>query len=152
MKHLDSRLRQLTGYRMRRAMLPVLARVNDILAPLGLRRPTFSALIIIGENPGMQQVKLAELLAMEKPNLVQVIDDLEAAGFVERRRCAEDRRANALFVTDLGERIGESGLAKIVEFEAQCMSEFSAQEIETFQRMLDRVGQNARQSVAESKD
>lgn len=139
----DHSLRELTGYRMRRAMLPVLARVNELLAPLGLRRTTFSALVIVRDNPGMRQGELAELLAMEKPNLVNIIDKLEKAELIERRRSDEDRRVNALFVTEKGRRRCEAGLSEICEYEQSLTEGFEDQDVDALHTALDRIRRNA---------
>lgn len=128
---------------MRRAMIPVLARVNEVLAPLGLRRTTFSALVIARDNPGIRQNELAELLSIEKPNLVQLIDELERGDMIQRRRSEEDRRANTLFVTELGARKCEAGLVEIGKFEEGFTRGLDENEIKVLYKALDRIRANA---------
>jgi len=98
----DRALRDFVGYRMKRAFNAVQADVNAVLRPFGLRMVTFSALTLIGAREGMRQSALAELLAIEPPNLVILLDELEKAGLIRRQRAASDRRAHELVMTDAG--------------------------------------------------
>jgi MarR family transcriptional regulator for hemolysin len=52
---------------------------------------------------GMRMGVLAELVGVEVPSLVRQIDQLCAAGLVERRDDPTDRRAKALYLTDAGQ-------------------------------------------------
>lgn len=108
----DDSLRAFAGYTMKRAMAAIQADVNAALAPFGLRMVTFSALSVIAENPGLRQAQLADALAIERPNLVALVDELEAAGLVSRDRVATDRRAYALTPTRRGrETLGKATAA-----------------------------------------
>ena len=98
----DTTLRRFAGYGMKRAFNAIQADVNRTLKPFGLRMVTFSALSVIGENPGLSQAQLAAALSIERPNLVVLVDDLEQAGLITRDRLATDRRAYALNLTPEG--------------------------------------------------
>lgn len=49
---------------------------------------------------GMTQTELAALLDIEPMTLSRHVDRMEAAGLIERRPCANDRRVRRLHVTD----------------------------------------------------
>lgn len=98
----DTTLRGFTGYGMKRAFNAIQADVNAALAPLGLRMVTFSALVIVVDNPGLRQSQLAEALSIERPNLVLLVDDLERRGLITRDRAPDDGRAYALTATAQG--------------------------------------------------
>ena len=53
------------------------------------------------ENEGPQDL-LAECLAIERPNLVQILDELQRPGLIERARDARDRRVYLLRATPDG--------------------------------------------------
>ena len=110
MTEADSTLRTLTGYQLRRAAAPVQLLINQVLGRFGLRRTTFSALTLIVDNPGMSQAQLAEALAIERPNLVQIVGELEASGLIERRTADGDRRAYALQPTMKGRKLQHDAL------------------------------------------
>ena len=92
------------GYVLRRAQLAVFADFS-----LGQRGPVsrpgqFAVLSVIGRHPGLSQAQLCEALSIKRANLVAVLDQFEALGLARREACADDRRANRLYLTPSGER------------------------------------------------
>ncbi len=69
---------------------------------VGLSGMHFGALSIIDSAGPMSQQTLGELIGKDRTSVVAVVDDLEGAGLVERRRNPADRRAYALEVTRRG--------------------------------------------------
>lgn len=67
---------------------------------IGVTRPQWRALTALSRQEGMQQGALAELLEVEPITLCRMVDRLEEAGLVERRRDPADRRAWNLYLTD----------------------------------------------------
>ena len=65
---------------------------------LGLTRSQWQVLAHLAENEGIHQGGLAEILEVEPITLGRILDKLEAAGFVERRPHARDRRIWLLFL------------------------------------------------------
>ena len=58
---------------------------------IGVTRPQWRALTALSRQEGMQQGALAELLEVEPITLCRMVDRLEEAGLVERRRDPADR-------------------------------------------------------------
>ena len=78
--------------------------VDHAVAHLGLSQSLAAPIAMIGRaGNGIRPGMLAELLAIEGPSLVRSIDQLVAAGLVERRDDADDRRAKTLHLTRAGE-------------------------------------------------
>jgi DNA-binding MarR family transcriptional regulator len=69
--------------------------------PYGLEIRHFAALTALADGVPSQR-ELADRLRVSTPVVVEIVDSLEGAGFVERRRDPGDRRSNALVVTDTG--------------------------------------------------
>jgi len=67
---------------------------------LGLTRSQWQVLAYLAKNEGIHQGGLAELLEIEPITLGRIVDKLQAAGFVERRPHASDRRIWQLFLTE----------------------------------------------------
>lgn len=67
---------------------------------LGLTRSQWQVLAYLNRNEGIRQSGLAELLDVEPITLGRIVDRLEAAGLVERRPHASDRRLWLLHLTD----------------------------------------------------
>ncbi|MEO8361642.1 MAG: MarR family winged helix-turn-helix transcriptional regulator [Vicinamibacteria bacterium] len=58
------------------------------------------ALIHVSRNEGIRQVDLAEMMEVQPITLARLLDNLVAAGTVERRADPADRRAYRIFLTD----------------------------------------------------
>ena len=78
---------------------------------IGVTRAQWRTLFMLKRHEGINQGGLAELLEVEPITLCRMIDRLEEAGHVERRRDPSDRRAWRIFLTDqarpLIENLGE---------------------------------------------
>ncbi len=80
-------------------------RLEEMLAPYGLVLSQFEALAKIAFKPGMIQQELVSLLLMTKGNVGALLDRLESIGLVERRSDPNDRRANRLHLTVMGDKM-----------------------------------------------
>jgi DNA-binding MarR family transcriptional regulator len=69
---------------------------------LGMRLRQFVVLSYLSERQSVPQQELGEILCMDSNNLVLLLNELEAAGFAERRRDADDRRRHIVELTDGG--------------------------------------------------
>src|SRR3954469_10310566 len=66
----------------------------------GATRAQWLALKMISHSEGINQGRLADFLEVEPITACRMIDRLEEAGMVERRRDPSDRRAWQLFLTE----------------------------------------------------
>src|SRR5919199_3052669 len=66
---------------------------------LGLTRAQWQVLAHLAEREGIHQGALAEILEIEPITLVRILDRLQAAGLIERRPHARDRRIWLLHLT-----------------------------------------------------
>jgi MarR family transcriptional regulator, transcriptional regulator for hemolysin len=57
----------------------------------------------------LTQIELARLSDLDKTTMVVTLDDLEEAGYAERRPSRADRRARVVVVTDEGRRLVAAG-------------------------------------------
>jgi DNA-binding MarR family transcriptional regulator len=67
---------------------------------LGLTRAQWWVLNHLYRHEGASQAELAEILEIERPSLGRLLDRLEEKGWVERRPCAQDRRAKRVYLTE----------------------------------------------------
>ncbi len=112
----------IVGYRLRRAQLSVFQRFLSAFEALDLRPAEYSALALIGDNPGRKQTEIAEILGIKRANFVALINGLEGRGLTERRTAPGDRRANALYLTKEGERFLARARKVQDDFEADCIA------------------------------
>jgi MarR family transcriptional regulator for hemolysin len=98
-------LRRLTAQLLRLARV-YRREVNRALAEVGLSDARALAVLQIARaGGGMRQGALAEELGIEGASLVPLLDQLSAAGLVERTTDPTDRRAKTLHVTEQGDRM-----------------------------------------------
>jgi len=82
-------------------------RVNQELTNHNISTATALPIIMLmRQGKPMRQCELAEVLGIEGPSLVRVIDGMEQSGFVERITDPSDRRARLLVLADAGREIG----------------------------------------------
>jgi DNA-binding MarR family transcriptional regulator len=89
------------GFLLTKAHHKFRAAADETLAPHGIEIRHFAALTALADGVPSQR-ELADRLRVSTPVVVEIVDALEAAGMLERRRDPEDRRSNALVVTDAG--------------------------------------------------
>ncbi|MBL4628757.1 MAG: MarR family transcriptional regulator [Roseicyclus sp.] len=147
----DADLRRLVGYGIKRANSSMMGAVEQILGRFGFRRTTFSALSVIAANPGLRQAELADLLAIGRPNLVQILDELQRPGLIERVRDPEDRRAYMLRATPDGDTRVAQASAALMAYDQRLTWGLSAPERATLIAALRRVEENAAEAW-EDKD
>ena len=79
-------------------------RFTQMLAPIGLEPPHYGVLRRLARHEGCTQQEVADAMRLRRSVMVGLVDELEANGWVERRRHPADRRANALHLTAVGRR------------------------------------------------
>ena len=117
---------------------------------IGFTRTQWMALRRVGDQPGVNQSELAELLEVEKATAGRVIDKLETFGWLERRPDDADRRVKRVYLTDLGRRI-HSDITPIAEamVEEELVG-LSNKERETLTDLLLTVKQRLQDMSAEN--
>jgi DNA-binding MarR family transcriptional regulator len=101
---------------------------RDALAPLGLTPKGFGALVVLDAEGPLPQQRLAGRQGIDRTTMVAVVDELERAGAVERRRDARDRRAYALHLTHKGRRLLSSAHVAVVDAEGRFLAPLPAAE------------------------
>ena len=79
-------------------------RTAEALKGVGLTPATFALLNVLGARTGAIQRELSTDMSIDPSAMVTLIDELEGAGLVERRRRADDRRAWEVAITAKGRR------------------------------------------------
>jgi DNA-binding MarR family transcriptional regulator len=80
-------------------------RIEEAVAPTGLRLNEVLALVHLRERGPSAQQALVELMCVDATNLVAVLNSLEDAGLIERRRDRSDRRRAIVALAAPGEQL-----------------------------------------------
>ena len=98
----DSGLSHLVGYAASRASLEMRKVFSRHMEPLGLTTPQYSILMLVANNPDINQKRIGTALDISPPALAVTIDRLAERGWVERVRGTSDRRAQHIHLTAAG--------------------------------------------------
>jgi DNA-binding MarR family transcriptional regulator len=115
---------------------------NRHATSMGATSAQWRAMFRLSREPGMKQVELADRLDVEPITAGRIVDRLEEAGLVERRRDPVDRRVWRLYLTDKADPVIER-LKIIAEgLLAGAMAGISQDEINVMRLTLERIRQN----------
>lgn len=103
----------------------------------------------IAAREGDSQSELAEILQIEQPSLVGLLDGLEKKGFVVRRTTPDDRRANRIFLTPAARREADSMTAYVAKLRAQVLAGVDDADIEGATRVLAVLSRNIGEASAD---
>ena len=98
-------LDELLGYTLRRAQVAMFLAFHAATRGQDITPPRFTALVVIGANPGINQSVLGRVLGIARSGAMSLADWFEARGWVERRRRPNDGRAWGLHLTRKGEAL-----------------------------------------------
>ena len=106
-------------------------------------RATHANVFAFVPEEGIQVGELARRAHVRKQTMAQAVEQLEAAGYVERRPDPGDKRAKLVFLTPRGASVRPVGVAaglRVEEEWARLTSEADLEQLRTsLQRLLDRL-------------
>lgn len=94
---------------------------------------------MVAADPGRTQRSLAPALQVRASHLVAVIDGLEERGLLQRKPNPDDRRANALHLTEPGRAVLAEVMQVSAEHEAELTKGLSVEDRKTLGRLLARI-------------
>lgn len=125
-------------------------RLMDIrLAPLDITSSQTKILMMIGCGGYTMASTIAKKLGSNAGGVVRSLDKLEAKGWIERVRSAEDRREVHLIVTDAGKKLIDKVPLYMNDSLNESLSGFSKEEFETLKRLLNRLAENNLRQIEE---
>jgi DNA-binding MarR family transcriptional regulator len=132
-------LPDLLGFHLRLAHVAVYRDFSVSLVGLDLTQKQCATLQLIGANPGVSQVDLANTLGTDRATMMAMIDRLDQRGFVVRKRSTSDRRRQELNLTKAGGKMLTQARKAIDKHERHFTSLFTAAELGAFVEALSRI-------------
>jgi DNA-binding MarR family transcriptional regulator len=123
-------------FRLMRLETRMRTAVADGLREIGLSVPQCDVLTTLTEQEGVSQQDLAKRLYVTKGNISGLIDRLVAAGLVERRAIAADKRQHAIYLTAAGRASAEQAIACQRRFVARTIGRLPPDQLSTLERLL----------------
>lgn len=134
-----SYLETLIGYNARRAALAVIADFVEKMAVYNLSPVDFSVMSVIVHNPGVTSRQLCAALNILPPNLVGLIQVLEARGLIERQPHPHDGRAVGLHPTEQGIDLMKEAEATASELEKKVGGKLTPNQTQTLVTLLQKI-------------
>ena len=132
-------LDELLGYSLRRAQVAMFAAFHEATRGMDVTPPRFTALVIIGANPGLSQSTLGKVLGIARSGAMLVTDWFEERGFVERRRRDGDARAWGLHLTKKGEQLVERMKRRVLLLDRKRTPGLTEGDRRRLLRLLDKL-------------
>jgi DNA-binding MarR family transcriptional regulator len=134
--------------RLARAVFRLAAEREDVL---GMRLKQYALLGDLRDRGGaVSQQALCGTLHLDPNNLVLMLNQIEAAGFAERRRDPDDRRRHIVELTPAGVRALERAEKGMQSVEDEVLSALNAKERVELGRLLSRALSDESEAKVES--
>jgi DNA-binding MarR family transcriptional regulator len=132
-------LDDLLGYSLRRAQVAMFVAFQAATRGMGITPPRFTALVVIGANPGLSQTVLGNVLGIARSGAMLLTDWFEEQGLVERRHRPDDARAWGLYLTRRGERLVARMKRRVAAHDRRRSAVLSGAERRMLLRLLEKL-------------
>lgn len=105
----------------------------------GLTIPEWRVIVILGRFPGLSAVEVAERTLMDKVAVSRAVTKLIKNGRVDREFADADRRRSILTLSDKGLKVLDEISPLALGIEDMLLEGLSKEEIETLNRVMDRL-------------
>ncbi len=122
-----------------RALDAVMPRFRTIFLEFGLTEQQWRVLRVLWEHDQMALLKLAGLTLISAPSLVGVVDRLQAAGLVTRRRSETDRRVLFVVATQQGHDLKNQVMPRVQAAYAELEQSMDAEEWGQILHVLESI-------------
>ena len=124
-----------------KAAQQVSRRAREKLAPHGVTPVQYAALRVLFDEDGQSGAQIGARLVIDSATITGIIDRLEAAGLLERRFDADDRRVHRAFLTTRGRALQKPLDGAMDELNAEIAGEMGTQESAALWASLRRLGE-----------
>lgn len=132
-------LQTLLGYNARRAALTIIEGFLARMAEFGLKPVDFSVMSVIHHNPGVTSRQLCAALNLLPPNLVGLVQSLQARGLIHRLPHPTDGRAMGLHPTPKGMTLMQQAEQAATELEIERSAKLTAAQRKTLLDLLQKI-------------
>lgn len=99
----------------------------------------FASLYAVADKPNIGQAALAALIGYDRATIGGVIDRLEQKGLIKRVPSPDDRRSNALALTQAGRELLVKAEPRVRAVQARLLEPLDADELSVFTAMCQRI-------------
>jgi len=134
-------LDDLLGYELRRAQLAGFEAFHRATAGVDITPPRYTALTLLGANPGLSQTDLGAALGTARSGAMLLTNWLEARGLAERRRRNGDGRAWGLYLTARGKVLIAKLARRVRAQDAAFAGRLTPRELAHLKKLLGKLSE-----------
>jgi len=135
----SSSLNDSVGWLLNNAARLSARRLSTKLAGYNVTPPQWGVLVALWEQDGLSLSELAKRSFFDGPTMTGIVDRLEKANLVERKRDSSDRRVISVYLTEEGRQLQERLPVLSEEANQEAIADLSPAEVERFLETLRRV-------------
>jgi DNA-binding MarR family transcriptional regulator len=117
---------------------------------LGIELRLLMGLSFVADHDGAPQHELAEALCMDAKNVVLLLNELEAGGYLVRRRDTDDRRRHRVYITAEGRDVLDRADQALQAIEGEVLRALDPAERATLSELVARALRGAEPTCAEA--
>ncbi|HET7444248.1 MAG TPA: MarR family transcriptional regulator [Solirubrobacterales bacterium] len=114
-------------------------RAELVEAGYGDVRPTHGCVFRFVHENGMRLTELAQRAGMTKQSIGEIVDDLEALGYVERVPDPADKRAKLIRLTEKGRQAQRVGFGLFTTIEQRWAERYGTERIAELRELLEEI-------------
>jgi DNA-binding MarR family transcriptional regulator len=138
------------GRRLRTAHMSFSRALRVELEKEGVTFGQFVHLERLWKEDGLPQAELSARVGVEAGSSTSILAELEAAGLVERRRDAEDRRSIRVHLTSRGSKLEASLMRRAAEVNLKARKGMSERDVQALFTALELVVENLSRSYPQA--
>lgn len=127
------------GHLIRRAQQIAVAIFMEETAAFDITTVQYATLVTVSSQPGLDQTRLVNLIALDRSTIGNVVERLEAKSLLRREAGTEDKRTKCLFPTPQGEALLHSMQAAVARAQARILAPLLPEDRTRFLEMLRTV-------------
>ena len=105
----------------------------------GLTSAKWKVIVALSIKEGITQKHIADMIFVEAPTLVPVIDKMEKEGYLTRQSDPSDRRNNMIFMTKKSKDIVDSIIDSILEIRNMGLNKISKKDMDIAKKVLEKI-------------
>jgi MarR family transcriptional regulator, lower aerobic nicotinate degradation pathway regulator len=127
------------GHLMRRSHQIAVALFFEELRGFKITPPQYASLVAVMDQPGIDQRRLADLVAIDRSTIGTLLQRLEKKGLIRRLTPAADQRVKQLFITSPGRDLLARSHKAIQRSQERILAPLTLRERRVFLRILARL-------------
>ncbi len=134
-----SKLQEKPGHLIRRCQQIAVALFLDYCEPFDLTPMQYAILHAVAAEPGLDQISIAGLVALDRSNAARVCAALETRGLLERALDTKDRRVRRLSISAAGKKLLDRAEPAVLQVQKALLTPLSPSQRREFIAALNII-------------